>query len=197
MDVAFNPQASEFRGDPYPALHALRAYDPVHFVEMPGLWFLTRYDDVVASLRDPRLSAERFQLSMPAMQSSALISSLSTMMLLRDPPDHTRLRTLVGKAFTPRVVESLRPRIQEIVEGLIDAVQPTRHMELMHDLAAPLARLEGQIAIQTILRRLPALRLETDALQWRDGIMLRGLKSLPLTFGRDDSFDSAMLIAGG
>ncbi len=64
-------------------------------------------------------------------------------------------------------------------------------------LGAPLARLEGQIAIRTILRRLPALRLETDALQWRDGIMVRGLKSLPLSFGRTGRFDSAMLIAGG
>lgn len=95
----------------------LGVHDPVHFIDVPGLWFLTRYDDVVAALRDPRLSAERFQLTLPEMQSSALISSLSTMMLLRDPPHHTRLRALVSKAFTPRIVETLRPRIQEIVDA--------------------------------------------------------------------------------
>jgi len=138
MDVTFNPFSGDFRADPYPGLHALRAHDPVHFIDIPGLWFLTRYDDVVAALRDPRLSAERFQLTLPEMQSSALISSLSTMMLLRDPPHHTRLRALVSKAFTPRIVENLRPRIQEIVDRLIDAVQPAGRMELMQDLAAPL-----------------------------------------------------------
>jgi pimeloyl-[acyl-carrier protein] synthase len=138
MDVLFNPFSGEFRADPYPLLHTLRIHDPVHFIDMPGLWFLTRYNDVVAGLRDPRLSAERFQLSLPEMQSSALISSLSTMMLLRDPPNHTRLRTLVSKAFTPRVVEGLRPRIQEIVDALIGAAQAAGRMELMTDLAAPL-----------------------------------------------------------
>jgi pimeloyl-[acyl-carrier protein] synthase len=407
--VTFNPFSGDFRADPYPGLHALRAHDPVHFIDVPGLWFVTRYDDVVAGLRDPRLSAERFQLSLPEMQSSALISSLSTMMLLRDPPHHTRLRALVSKAFTPRVVENLRPRIQEIVDGLMDAVQPAGRMELMQDLAAPLpviviaqllgipvedrtrfkrwsdallviadgtlapagfadaersaaafkeylggiipqrrahpaddlisgllaaqeqedrlssdelfstcvllliaghetttnligngmlallrhpdqlallrdapslirsaieellryespvqltsrvakedveirgkhvrqgqevclglaaanrdpdafpdpdrlditradnhhvafghglhfclgaplARLEGQIAIQTILRRLPGLRLATDSVEWRDGIMMRGLKALPLRFEREGGVDTAMLIAGG
>jgi pimeloyl-[acyl-carrier protein] synthase len=138
MDVTFNPFSSDFRADPYPVLDALRTHDPVHFIDLPGLWFLTRYDDVVAALHDPRLSAERFQLTLPEMQSSALISSLSTMMLLRDPPHHTRLRTLVSKAFTPRVVENLRPRIQEIIDALIDAVQPAGRMEFMQDLAAPL-----------------------------------------------------------
>jgi len=137
-DLEFSPFDPRFRADPYPHLHRLRALDPVHFIEMPGLWLLTRYADVAAALRDARLSAERFHLSIPELRSSTLLTSLSSMMLLRDPPDHTRMRTLVSTAFTPRVVENLRPRIQEIVDALLDEVSATGRMELMHDLAAPL-----------------------------------------------------------
>jgi pimeloyl-[acyl-carrier protein] synthase len=64
-------------------------------------------------------------------------------------------------------------------------------------LGAPLARLEGQIAMLTLLRRLPGLRLATDSVEWREGIMMRSLKALPLRFDRDGGFDSSMLIAGG
>ncbi|HUI27675.1 MAG TPA: cytochrome P450 [Candidatus Kryptonia bacterium] len=138
MAVEFNPLSPEFRADPYPHYRRLRAEDPVHFVEVPGLWLLTRYADVVAALRDERLSAERFQLTFPELQASALISSLSRMMLLRDPPNHTRLRLLVSKAFTPRVVERLRSRVELIVDELIDAVAPAGRMELMRDIAGPL-----------------------------------------------------------
>src|SRR5512140_278844 len=91
--------------DPYPSYHHLRATAPVQYVEPPGMWVLTRYRDVASGLHDPRLSADRFHLSQMELRSSALIGSLAHMMLLRDPPVHTRLRSLVSKAFTPRVVE--------------------------------------------------------------------------------------------
>lgn len=134
----FSLLTPEFRADPYPYYRRLRADDPVFFLEPPGLWGLTRYADVLAALHDTRLSAERFQLTLPELRSSALISSLSRMMLLRDPPDHTRLRLLVSKAFTPRVVEGLRGRIQRIVDESIAAVAGRGHLELMRDIAAPL-----------------------------------------------------------
>ena len=104
-DLSFNPMAPEFVADPYPTYHRLRAEDPVHQSPL-GFWVLTRYEDVVASLRDPRMIKEpiaafvaaRFGLAAPPL-------GMGLSMLDRDPPDHTRLRGLVSKAFTPRVIE--------------------------------------------------------------------------------------------
>jgi len=135
-DVHFNPMDPEFIADPYPTYHRLRAEDPVHHNPL-GFWVLTRYEDVVAALRDPRLIKEpiaafvaaRFGAAMPAMGLS---------MLDRDPPDHTRLRGLVNKAFTPRVVEGLRPHIQKIVDGLLARVEGAGTMDLIEEFAYPL-----------------------------------------------------------
>jgi pimeloyl-[acyl-carrier protein] synthase len=135
-DVQFHPMDPEFVADPYPTYQRLRADDPVHHSPL-GFWVLTRYEDVVAALRDPRLAKEaiagfvaaRFGRPMPAMGLS---------MLDRDPPDHTRLRGLVNKAFTPRVVEVLRPHIQQIVDGLLDRVAAAGSMDLIEDFAYPL-----------------------------------------------------------
>jgi cytochrome P450 len=132
----FNPMDPEFIADPYPIYHALRAEDPVHLSPL-GFWVLTRYEDVVATLRDPRFAKEalaafvaaRFGVAMPGVGLS---------MLDRDPPDHTRLRGLVSKAFTPRVVEGLRPHIQEIVDDLLDRVEGAGAMDLIEDFAYPL-----------------------------------------------------------
>ncbi len=134
--VSFDPMAPEFVADPYPVYHRLRAEDPVHRSPL-GFWVLTRYDDVAAVLRDPRFAkeaiaafaAERLGTQLPAMGLS---------MLDRDPPDHTRLRSLVSKAFTPRVVEALRPEIQRIVDGLLDRVEGAGRMDLIEDFAYPL-----------------------------------------------------------
>ena len=114
--IVFNPMDPAFVADPYPTYHRLRAEDPVHKSPM-GFWILTRYDDVVAALRDPRLAKEAIAAFVAARFGAPVpITGLS--MLDRDPPDHTRLRGLVSKAFTPRVVEGLRPRIQQIVDGI-------------------------------------------------------------------------------
>src|SRR5262245_64613143 len=118
--VHFNPLDPEFIEDPYPIFHRLRAEDPVHQNPL-GFWVLTRYDDVVAALRDPRLAKEAIA-SFVAARFGAPVPVMGLSMLDRDPPDHTRLRGLVSKAFTPRVVEGLRPRIPQIVDDLIDRV---------------------------------------------------------------------------
>ncbi len=135
-EVHFNPMDPEFVADPYPTYHRLRAEDPVHHNPL-GFWVLTRYEDVVAALRDPRLAKEaiaefiaaRFGQPVPAMGLS---------MLDRDPPDHTRLRSLVSKAFTRGVVEGLRPRIQKIVDQLIDGGEAKGTMELIEEFAYPI-----------------------------------------------------------
>jgi cytochrome P450 len=135
-DLRFNPMDPEFIADPYPTYHRMRAADPVHQSPM-GFWVLTRYDDVVAALRDPRLAKE----AIPAYVASRFgitIVGAGLSMLDRDPPDHTRLRGLVSKAFTPRVVEALRPHIQRIVDGLLDRVRDAGKMDLVEDFAYPL-----------------------------------------------------------
>jgi pimeloyl-[acyl-carrier protein] synthase len=137
-DFTFNPMAQEFVEDPYPTYRRLREEDPVHQSPL-GFWVLTRYEDVVSSLRDARMVKEpiaafvaaRFGLPAPP-------TGMGLSMLDRDPPDHTRLRGLVSKAFTPRVIEQLRPHIQGIVNRLLDKVEGEPGMDLIEQFAYPL-----------------------------------------------------------
>lgn len=138
--VEFNPLLPEFLANPYPIYHRLRTEDPVHrSTLLPDAWVLTRYADVIMVLRDARFGrqdAENF--FQEQFGSGPLVDVYSKWMLFRDPPDHTRLRTLVNKAFTPRVVEGMRSRIQELVDYLLDRVQKVGSMDIMADLAYPL-----------------------------------------------------------
>ena len=135
-EIHFNPMDPDFVADPYPTYHRLRAVDPVHQSPL-GFWVLTRYEDVVFALRDPRLAKEAIA-SFIAARFGMTPLGVGLSMLDRDPPDHTRLRGLVSKAFTPRVVEGLRPHIQRIVDGLIDTVAGDGAMDLIEDFAYPL-----------------------------------------------------------
>jgi pimeloyl-[acyl-carrier protein] synthase len=138
--VEFNPLLPEFIADPYPFYHRLRVEDPIHrSTLLPDTWILTRYADAIMVLRDARFGrhdAENFFRE--RFGEGPLINVFSKWMLFRDPPDHTRLRTLVNKAFTPRAIEGLRPRIQDLVNYLLDAVQSRGRMDIMTDLAYPL-----------------------------------------------------------
>jgi cytochrome P450 len=141
--------SDEFRAQTYETFARMRDSDPV--LCQPGIdgetpiWFVTRHDDVVSVLldderfvRDPRLALtadelEAFESGMP--ESFAFIENH---MLNKDGDDHRRLRRLVTKAFTPRMVEQLRPRIQEIADDLIDAVEAHGRMDLVDEFAFPL-----------------------------------------------------------
>jgi pimeloyl-[acyl-carrier protein] synthase len=136
-DIQFNPMDPEFVADPYPTYHRLRAEDPVHR-SLLGFWVLTRYEDVVAVLRDPRFAKEPIARFVAARFGMAVPPGMGVSMLDRDPPDHTRLRGLVSKAFTPRVVEGLRPHIQQIVDGLLARVERAGSMDLIEEFAYPL-----------------------------------------------------------
>ena len=142
--LAFNPYLPEVHEDPYPLYHRLRAEDPVHRSDL-GFWVLTRHADVLAVLRDPRMSrdprrSERVELLRSSAELDELLASeeAAPSMLFVDPPDHTRLRTLVNKAFTPAAVERLRPRVEAIVAGLLDRVAGAGAMDVVEDLAYPL-----------------------------------------------------------
>jgi len=134
----FDPHSPEVHADPYPFYRRLRETDPVHLSPI-GLWILTRYDDCVTSLRDPRFGRDGFEAILAAQYGEeAGAERLPRSMLFRDPPDHTRLRSLVNRAFTPRVIEGMRPRIQGVVDDLLDRVERQGRMDVIADLAYPL-----------------------------------------------------------
>jgi cytochrome P450 len=125
--------------DPHPALAAMRESGPVHRVDMRmGLpvWMVTRYDDVLAALSDPRLSNDPHHAS--ALTEVMRGDFLSRSMIGTDPPEHRRLRRLVSKAFTARRVEGLRPRVQEITDALLDRISPRGSADLVAEFALPL-----------------------------------------------------------
>ena len=127
-----HPLLVQFREDPYPLYRYLHAAAPVQWSDVLDAWTLARYADVIESLTDPRFSADRA----PEVDKGY---SIARSMLVSDPPDHTRLRALVQKAFTPRMVEQLRPRIGSIVRELIERIA-TRggQFDVISDLAYPL-----------------------------------------------------------
>jgi hypothetical protein len=134
----FNPLSPAVIADPYPHYHRLRAKDPVHRSPL-GFYVLSRHGDVAQALRDKRLGKDfvgrmtrRFG---PEVMQEPVYRSMSHWMLQQDPPDHTRLRGLVVKAFTARRVEDMRPRIQEIVDATLDRVAPKGRMDLIADFA--------------------------------------------------------------
>ncbi len=142
----FSPLAPEFQANPYPVYDMLRANMPIFHWEDWGMWFLTRYEDCAFVLRDSRFGHEilnfmtRDELGWgePPANQKPLNDVMHGWMLLRDPPTHTRLRGLVHKAFTPRVIERLRDRIQAITNQLIDAALARGSMDVIEDLAFPL-----------------------------------------------------------
>lgn len=142
--------SDDFRRSTYETYARMRSESPVH--RQPGLdgetsiWFVTRYDDVVALLADnerfvldPALALTPAELT--AHQEDVVIAAdprASENLLAKDGADHRRLRRLVSKAFTPRMVEGLRPRIQGLADELIDGVADRGHMDLVDDFAFPL-----------------------------------------------------------
>jgi cytochrome P450 len=134
----FNPWSPAFHADPYPAYHRLRTQEPIH--ESPfGFIVISRHEDCLALLRDQRFGREGFeQLFQSVYGEEEERHRIPRSMLFRDPPDHTRLRSLVNKAFTPRVIETMRDHIEHLVTGFLDRVQASGRMDVIDDLAYPL-----------------------------------------------------------
>ncbi|MBI2168245.1 MAG: cytochrome P450 [Actinobacteria bacterium] len=146
--VAFNPFEPGYHDDPYAQYARLREHAPVHR-SILGPWFLFRHEDVERVVRDPDLSVE-FDNAGPLPRAELFEAVLgdeitesarqrgSRAILNIDPPDHTRLRRLVSKVFTPKAVEEMRPRAQAIVDAHLDAVGAAGQADLISDLAFPL-----------------------------------------------------------
>ena len=146
-EQVFDLMTPEALRNPHPIYAQMRAQSPVHkiqHVQMGGQpWLLTRYDDSVSMLKDDRFTnnllrrpgSEHMDLNDPIRQAAG---SINKHMLTSDPPDHTRLRGLVHKAFTPKMIRELSGRIQEITNELIDHAQEKGQIEFIEEFALPL-----------------------------------------------------------
>ncbi len=177
----FNPFLPEHRRDPHATWRALRSTEPVYRSRAFGAWLMTRYEDVLHVLRDRNFTTDRSEVPLMRFvmrmtrgdpEFSALIArSLLTL----DGPEHARLRGLMSKAFTPRHIERLQPRLQSIVDEILDRAAETREIELVRDLAHPLP----VIAIAELLGIPPADRAlfrawSTDLVQLLDPFQGQG-----------------------
>ena len=133
---AYDPFRPGFADDPYPHYRALRDGDPVH--ETPvGYWLLFRYDDVQRFLRSPEPSVEDRHVRPGSLADRSMLD--------RDPPDHTRLRRLVSKAFTPHTVDRLRSRVQALVDEALDDAAERGEMDLIGNGTLALLRNRRQL----------------------------------------------------
>ncbi len=138
--------SATFKANPFPFYAQLRAQAPVFAVKLPTkerAWLVTRYDDVLSVLKDERFAKDRRNAMSPEQLKKQpwippMFKPLERNMLDLDSPDHTRLRALVHKAFTPRLIEQMREQIQALTNELLDAVEPNGSMDLIADFALPL-----------------------------------------------------------
>jgi cytochrome P450 PksS len=135
--VEVNIASAQFKANPFPFYARLRTEAPVYRTKLPdqrNAWLVTRYEDVVALLKDDRFSKDRIKAQtqpwMPGM-----FKPLMRNMLDLDAPDHTRLRGLVHTVFTPRLIENLRQRVQNLTDELLNRVHSQGQMDLIHDYA--------------------------------------------------------------
>ncbi len=127
--VAYDLLSPRLRQDPYPIYQEMRSKDPVHRMRLVKAWALTRYEDVETVLRDDK----RF-----CSGDRVLVKTIPLSLLDMDPPEHTRVRALVSKAFTPKAVRQLRGRVQEITDRLLDEVAGQRRFDVVGSLGYPL-----------------------------------------------------------
>ena len=137
--VAYNPLSARVARDPYPVYAKLRARDPVHYSRLMDAWVFTRYRDADAILRDHRhFSSDPRKRKASKRQRASLPSPEDMTMLFLDPPDHTRLRALVNKAFTRKAVNALEPHVRGLMESLLDDVEDPAGFDWMEAVANPL-----------------------------------------------------------
>ena len=137
--VAYNPLALAMVQDPYPVYAALRARPTVHRSRLLNAWLIARHADADAILRDHRNFASDPRLGTLTRRQRAMLPTEDEFpMLILDPPDHTRLRALVSKAFTSRAVDALEARIRAIAAALLDAIDDPGGFDLMAAVAQPL-----------------------------------------------------------
>lgn len=170
--IEFDPTDRAVIDNPFPIFEKLRRDAPVHWSTTARGWVVTRFDDCKAVLLDKRYSAERmkpFFNSLPDEQRARLAnleSSVGLWTVFLDPPDHTRLRTLLNRGFTSKAVKGMAPRIAEIIHELIDEAQGRQAIDFIRDIAF-------RIPASVIMEMMGAPRSEIDRFKiWSDDISL-------------------------
>ena len=133
---SFNPFDPAFRRDPYPSYAWLREHAPVN--NAGGFWTVAAYEDVVHVLKSPQLFSSKAMGGAMAQSQNGMGALQVRTIINTDPPEHTQIRNLVNRAFTPRMVADMEPRIREIARELLDHAIPSGELELVGDLATPL-----------------------------------------------------------
>ena len=145
--IQFNPFSPEFRANPYPIYHRLRSENPIYRSSFGSEWVLTRYEDVKTILRDrrvysydrPKMIAQKSKyLQKQGKNLNVLAEASKNFLIYMNPPDHTRLRGLVSKAFSKVVIEGMRPQIQTIVDECLDKALSRGEIDIIGDLAGVL-----------------------------------------------------------
>lgn len=143
-----NPFIPAVTSDPYTYYRRYREQDPVHWgvssnPNLEGAWYIFRYEDVMKVMEDRRfgreyIKREDVETTPVPTAYSTFLTMVSKWIVFREPPDHTRLKSLVSKAFTPKVVENLRPYVYQIADSLLDKVHSRGEMDLVEEYAFPL-----------------------------------------------------------
>jgi cytochrome P450 len=167
-DIDFRPESPEFRRDPFPAYRRMRAEDPVHWSPRLKAWVLTRYDDVRSVCLDGEFSSDRlrpFFAALPgpeAARIASIIRYLTHWMVFRDPPDHTRLRRLAGRAFHLNAMNGMRPTVEALAESLLERAAGRREIDFIGDFAGPLPALVIMAMLGVPAEALPRLKRLSD-----------------------------------
>ena len=144
MTMTYDPAAPEVRRNPFPVYSQLQDDDPVHWSESLRSWVLTRYDDVRQVAMSDVMSPDRLRPFYAQLKGerreilAEVMRYLSLWMVFRDPPEHTRLRRLVGTAFTPRSIEALADPVSRVVDQLLDALPRNQSVDWAQQVAMPL-----------------------------------------------------------
>jgi cytochrome P450 len=158
--VDLNPYSHAFHDDPFPMYRDLRDNAPCYHNDALGFWALSRYDDVLAALHDPSAYCSRYGITLE--QDSTL-----PMLLTTDPPDHTDLRRLVSRAFTPRRVADLEPAVRELSRGFLEPLLAKGDGDLIADYAA-------RLPMDVIARMLGVPRDDEESLRaWTNALLDR------------------------
>lgn len=140
--MSFDLFSPDFKKNPFPTFAGMRESAPIYGAESAQgtTWYVTRHEDVMAVLHDNETFVKDFENTrdLPKPKGSSLSALINENMLFSDPPDHTRLRSLVGMAFTPKRIEGLREDVEWIAESLIERVYDKGEMDLIADFALPL-----------------------------------------------------------
>ena len=169
--IDFRPDAAEFLADPFPIYRRLRQEDPVHWSPRLKAWVLTRYDDVRQMMLSDTMSPDRLRPFYAQLQGerrellAEVMRYMSLWMVFRDPPEHTRLRRLVGTVFNLKALEALDGAVTRVVDHLLDPLPTGVPVDWAQQVAAPLPAYVIMDMLAIPYSAFPELKAASDELR--------------------------------